>query len=137
MKRAVKGLFCAVGLLLVVSCAGILGYGKTEANLMKNVTAFWTAKMNGEWGAVYDLATEEYKRQVDRVRFVKMSNANIEHFEIEKVTLLDKEDRAEVVVNYRVGVKAFVFNFTAKDTWLWEKGGWRVDLTPTLKLPGA
>lgn len=50
MNGAVKVLCCAVGLLLLVSCAGLLGYGKTEANLMKNVTAFWTAKMNGEWG---------------------------------------------------------------------------------------
>jgi len=137
MNGAVKVLCCAVGLLLLVSCAGLLGYGKTEANLMKNVTAFWTAKMNGEWGAAYDLATEEFKRQVSRVRFVKSANLNIEHFEIEKVTLLDKEDKAEAVVKYRVGVKAFVFDLTAKDTWVWEKGAWRVDLTPTLKLPGA
>lgn len=128
-------LFCF--LLAIFGCSQRLTqvFADRGEDLREKVRAEWEAKVNGDWGAVYDMAVNEYKKKIGRGLFVAGSNVCVTEFAIKKIDILKSEEKALVVVDYRIDCIGFIFNMTMQEEWVWEDGGWRLNLMPLLKTP--
>jgi hypothetical protein len=136
----VKRVFGMFALLVVTFfLSGSCAHKKTDESgpqtLHGAVTQVWEAKVNGEWGVVYDAAVREYKERVKRGDFVKHANLNVKEYAIKDVDIRETGRKATAVVKYKVVQNSFVFEITARDEWLFEEGAWRLNLMPTLGGP--
>lgn len=115
-------------LALMVTFVGCSASGGSEKDLRKKIALEWQAKMNKDWGVVYDLAADAYKEKVDRTLFIQKANVNVQEFSIQEVKITESGKKALAVVDYRITQKGFDFKTTSKETWVWENGDWRLDL---------
>jgi len=121
-------------ILYLSACAHLVKSAPTEENLRKAVTDLWNAKKDFEWGYVYDHSVNEYKKHMERKRFIRRANLTIRDFEIESVKLTG-EGKAEVRVKHVVIVMGLEMTTTSTQEWLWEDGEWRLNLMPSLNSP--
>lgn len=105
--------------------------------LTKRVQAVWEAKVNKEWGKVYDLAVSAYKQKVKRNEFEQKANLDIRDFSLAEVTVIEPEKKARAAVKYKVLQRGYEFDMTSEEEWLWENNDWYLNLLPSLQFPGA
>jgi len=113
-------------LLNFAACAHIAMGPPSEEKLMQNVKKVWDAKVNKDWGTVYDMATEAYKKSIERDAFIKASNLQISDFSIKEAKMSESGNEGQSVVNYNIVQMGFKFNNTAREKWIWEGGEWRL-----------
>lgn len=125
-------MICRVSLLAVclVLLAGCGMLAKTQEDhrqeLIEKANVVWTAKKAGNCAPQYDLATEEFRRKVDRDKFVSRCNVRIKSYTIDRVEFVS-ETEALVCVTYVVNPMGFEFNVPTKTRWLLEHGEWRLE----------
>ena len=138
MKRnSLVIIFMLASILAFAGCAHLAtapAKGSEEA-LRQKVVMEWEAKVRKDWGVVYDLAVDAYKEKVDRNALIRYANVNVQEFSIKEIKITEPGRKALAVVDYRINQMGFDFKITSKEEWLWENGGWRLNLTPSLRLP--
>ena len=138
MKRnSLVVIFMLASILAIAGCAHLAtapAKGSEEA-LMEKVVMEWEAKVNRDWGVVYDLAVDAYKEKVDRNTLIRRANVNVVEFSIKEVKIIEPGSKALAVVDYKINQMGFDFKITAREEWLWENGGWHLNLTPSLRPP--
>ena len=123
-------------LLLFNSCIHLSTNSKSNAALQKSVKIVWDAKLNGDWGVVYDRTVKEYQDKVKRAHFMQGGKIVLKEYSIKEVKLSDSGEKGISVVEYTVKAAGFEFKIpNYKEEWEWQEGAWRVNLLPTLGLP--
>lgn len=124
--------------VMLGACAhlkGGAGAGSEEA-LRQRVLMEWEAKVNKDWGVVYDLAVDEYKEKVSLSGFLQGCNLDVREFSIKEIEILEPGKKAVATVECQTYNMGMPFQFTFKEKWLLENGAWHLELTP-LGLPGT
>ena len=117
--------------LFIVGCAHLPGKTKSEESLRKKVNQEWVAKVNGDWGTVYDLATKEFKQKVERDKFLRGANLKVVSFSVKELTIDKAQGKAQVLVSFDINQMRLTFKgATLKEEWIWEDGEWRLNLNP-------
>ena len=118
-------------ILVIAGCAHFLKSPKNEKFLQKKVQKEWEAKMEKDWGAVYDLTCNEFKAKVKREKFIQGANLNVENFSIEKIEIDPENGKAWATIRFDINQMGFPFKgITLKEEWIWEEGEWRLNLKP-------
>ena len=136
-KNSLIVIFMLASILAVAGCAHLApapAKGSEEA-LRQKVKMEWEAKVRKDWGVVYDLAVDAYKKKVDRNILIRRANVNVQEFSIKEVKIIEPGRKALAVVDYRINQMGFDFKTTSREEWLWENGGWHLNLTPSLRPP--
>lgn len=112
---------------------------ETAKALSKKVDLLWKAKVRGDWGAVYDMASSDYKKLVTRGEFVGSagSRPKIVAFTVKEIKVLEPKKKAQDIVNYKLEWMATTFEATGEDEWLMEKGRWVLNLFPEASMKKA
>lgn len=136
-KNSLIVIFMLATILAVAGCAHLAPASakRSEEALRQKVKMEWEAKVNKDWGVVYDLTVDAYKNKVKRDSFVQGANINVQEFTIKEVKIIEPGRKALAVVDYRINQMGFDFKITSREEWLWENGDWHLNLTPFLKLP--
>ena len=136
MKRILTGLFLLAFLLVMVAgCAYIRTIDWTgEEALRQRVEKEWNAKVAKEWGTVYDLTTEAYRKEIKRDIFIKGATAAIKSFDIREIKIMASGRDASVKVDCVLAYMGNDFKFSIKEKWRLEKGEWRLDMKPLKSL---
>ena len=137
MKNPVRmcGILLAL-LFLSGACAHLSSNQASTEALTATVKKVWEAKLNGDWGVVYDNAVKEYRNKKKKADFLRRANIVVKEYAIKETTVLEPGKRAISVVDYTISHAGFEFPVTRyKEEWLWEDGAWHLNLLPTLKSP--
>ncbi len=102
----------------------------SEAALKQRVQALWEAKAGKNWGAVYDMSTDSYKKTINRNDFIQRANIQIEAFDIKEIGITVPKKEGRAVIAYTLNQMDFKFHTNAKEKWIWENGGWHLYLPP-------
>ena len=136
-KNSLVVIFMLASILAVAGCAHLAPAPAKESEeaLRQKVKMEWEAKVRKDWGVVYDLAVDAYKKKVDRNVLIRRANVNVQEFSIKEVKIIEPGRKALAVVDYRINQMGFDFKITSREEWLWENGGWYLNLLPTLQTP--
>jgi hypothetical protein len=99
-----------------------------EDQLLSRVQLEWESKLNADWGAVYDLCCNNYKKQISRNRYLSGQKVYINYFFIENVRIVEP-GKGEAEVAYTIRQQGFELDFKSKETWLLEDGKWCLDMS--------
>jgi len=125
-----------VALFWVNACAHLTSNPANKETLKTSVEKVWDAKLNGDWGVVYDIAVKEYKKKMKKTTFLKRANVVVKEYDIKDIKILEPGKKAISVVGYKIVQAGFEFNISRfKEEWLWEEGAWHLNLLPTLNSP--
>jgi hypothetical protein len=130
VKNCVRCVLLVSVMILVVSgCAHLPGNRKSEATLRDRVTQEWEAKINGDWGIVYDLTTKEFKSKVKRDKYIGGKSLEVTSYEINEITIDPEQGKAWVKVGFDIKHMGKSFKGArTKEDWIWEDGKWRLNL---------
>lgn len=126
---------CILVLMMFSACAHISVDPHSEGSLMQRVEKEWVAKVNRDWGTVYDMGVAEFKNKYDKKDFVRMANVIIDEFQIKDIKIIEPGRKATAVVDYKTSHMQYEFNMSASEEWWWEDGEWRLNLLPAMELP--
>lgn len=120
-------------MLIIVTLLIGIGFGcaghkaiKNEASLEAAINKAWEARTNGDWNSLYALTSEAYQQKVKLEQFAKSNTINIESYTIKQMEI--EGDTAKAEIDYQTRQGGFLFKFPAKESWIWEQNGWRLDL---------
>ena len=129
MNKLMAGLIlCIFIFLTTASCAHFKTESKSKSALSKRITAVWEYKVNKEWGSVYNFLASSVKKKMSRNSFIKRANLNVLSFSIKSISIDEPDNKALVKIKYRIKQRGFDFNFSTQEEWLWENGGWFLNL---------
>lgn len=131
LRRVLTAASVFVLFFCLSSCATLGKNAPSEENLRTAVTGLWDAKVDFEWGYVYDHAVEEYKKYVKRKQFIRRGNLTIRSYEIEEIRPTG-EGRADVRIRFTVAPMGLEMSGTTTEEWVWENGEWCLNLMPSL-----
>ena len=134
-RKATLMILISVSVMLG-ACAHLKGGAGSEEALRQRVLMEWEAKVNKDWGAVYDLAVNEYKKKLSRSGFLQGCNLDVREFSIKEIEILEPGKKAVATVECKAYNMGMPFRFTFKEKWLLENEGWHLELLP-LGLPGT
>jgi len=121
----------AISIILLITggCAHLLypAHG-TEESLRERVNQEWMAKMSKNIDMLYDLTTDEFKKETPRKSFHFASNVPMTGFTITKLELFDDGARAIAAVDMHIQHMGFKFKFPSREEWLWQRGAWRLNM---------
>ena len=137
MKKFIRTFGLLIGALFLFSaCAHLTSNPASKESLTRSVEKVWNAKLNGDWGVVYDMAVNKYKNQVNKTAFLKRANITVKEYAIKDIKILDPGKRAISVVEYKISHAGYEFPVNNyKEEWLWEEGAWHLNLLPILRSP--
>ena len=132
MKRIVIRLGLFIFLLVFFSgCAHLGLMDRTgEEALRQKVVKEWQAKVDQEWGTVYELTTKAYKKAIQRNSFIKRANITVKEFDIKEIKLSDTGQTAIVRVEGLIMQSVYKFNLPFTENWVIEDGQWHLELKP-------
>ena len=138
-KKSLVVIFTLASILAFAGCAHLMPAPSmgTEEALREKICQEWEAKMNGNWGAVYDLTTDEHKKRVKRDSFRYHTNVNLTGFSIKDLEIIEDGTKALVYVDIKIKQAGFEFTFPSHEEWLWQRGEWRLDIKPAAAGAGA
>jgi len=130
-------LFICVAALFGVAYLTSLTTGNTEDALREQIAAEWEAKVNQNFGAVYDMTANAYKKMVKRDKFLQRGHISVKEYSVKELKIADSGKEARAVIEFITSQMGFEFTFKSKETWIWEDGAWRLNISPVpLTLPG-
>lgn len=127
--------------LALLSCLSLYGCGHFKTApapvdaLTRAINNEWSAKVNKDWGAVYDLATQSFKTQIKKNDFIKYANLDVLDYNIKDVQIGPDGETATAVIDYTALTMGYKIPMTAKEKWVSEKGGWRLEMPPGIQSP--
>ena len=139
MKRsaAMKTMVFLISVFLLEGFIVCASAAETQKDLSKKVAIVWKAKVDGDWGTVYDMASSDYKKTVTRGEFLAGTRPRIVDYSIKEIKILEPKKKAQSIVNYKVEFMSSKFDATAEDEWLMEKGKWVINLSPEASMKQA
>ena len=139
MKRSatMKAMVFLISVFLLEGFIVCASAAETEKQLSKKVAIVWKAKVDGDWGTVYDMGSSAYKKTVKRGEFLAGNRPRIVDYSIKEIKILEPKQKARAIVNYKLEFMSSTFNATAEDEWLMEKGKWVIDLSPAASMKQA
>ena len=115
--------------LLIGGCAHFIARPGAEAALRDLVSKEWQAKIDKEWGVVYDLASPEFRKSVKRDRFLQGCRLDVTSFTITMLEISPDKKRAVVTVRFdSQHMGSLLKGMVLKEAWLFEDGRWYLDL---------
>lgn len=128
--------------LMIVICLGACStfpFKPAEEVLQSRVDGLMKAKINNEWGKLYEYHCSSYKEVVSRDKFLSRSRmSSVLRYEIESIEISPSEDEATVKVKSDMNVMSIDFpGIIITQRWLKEGWNWYlyVDNKPTRSLP--
>jgi hypothetical protein len=116
---------------LITACAHLPGKGKNEESLRQRVKQEWDAKMKGDWSAVYDLTTAEFKQKVERDKFIQGATLKVTGYSVKEVRGDTAQGKATVIVTFDLVQSGMTFKGANRtEEWVWQDGEWRLIISP-------
>ena len=129
-------LVCLSVLLLTTGCAHFFAGAKGEDALKDLAAKEWQAKIDNDWGVVYELASDKFKKSVKRDQFIRGCGLDVEGFAIDNVKIAPDGKSAVVTVFFDVRQMGILLKGARlKEDWIIEKGKWRIDMKPGPRSP--
>lgn len=126
-------IFFVCVLLLFAVAYQVSGPAGSKADaLNQKVRTEWEARVSKDWGTVYDMTTDAFKKKISRSNFVTRAVVHVENYSIKEVKILESGTEALAIINYTMNQMGFQFNTTARERWLWENGDWHLNLAFSL-----
>jgi hypothetical protein len=122
--------------LLTSGCAHFTARSGSEAALRDLVSKEWRAKIDKEWGTVYDLTSSKFRKSIKRDRFIRGCSMDVESFAIANLEISSDKKRAIVTVLFDIQQMGNLFKgMRLKETWLHEDGRWYLDMPLKTRSP--
>ncbi len=87
----------------------------------------WQLRKEKKWDEAYDYYTNDYKKEVARVDFIKRANLNIKAFRIGEIEFSEDKNTGYVTVYYDALMQSYTFkDMKVKEEWIYEEGTWRI-----------
>lgn len=129
------GLMLGVALLMS-GCAHFTIRSGSEAALRDLVLEEWQAKIDKEWGTVYDLASSKFRKSVKKDQFLRGCRLDVKDFTIANLKILPDKKQATVTVRFDIQQMGHLFKgMRLKETWLLEDGRWYLDMPVKTRSP--
>ena len=125
-KMNLFALFVAV-LVMTGGCQSFLSQPiPAEKALENRVVEMMSARVNGDWGRVYEYLCPEYKNTVSQESFMaKPRNMVFHNFNVESVNMDPSVEKATVVVQYDMRVMSYeVPDQRETQKWIIKNGQW-------------
>ncbi len=118
--------FIVTAALVVLSACAALPLKPPEEVLRQRVDRLMTAKVNNDWGTVYDLINSSYTKTFPKENFINRNREiRFSNYRFESLSIDPSGDAATVTVKYDMGVKMFDFDDQVeKQRWIRENGNW-------------
>ncbi|MBE9569137.1 MAG: hypothetical protein IMF11_00790 [Proteobacteria bacterium] len=115
--------------LLVSGCAHFITSPGSEAALRDIVSKEWQAKIDKEWGTVYELTSSKFRKSIKRDQFLRGCRLDVKSFTIANLEISPDKKQATVTVRFDIQQMGRLFKgMQLKETWIWEDCEWRLDL---------
>ena len=121
--------------LLFSGCSHFKTAEDHKNNLNQAINNEWTAKVNKEWGTVYDLATEASKNGRNRDDYIKHANLEVVNYTIKDVQLAPDGKTATAVIDFTAFQMGNNIPMTTKEEWVLESDEWRREMPPRTPFP--
>jgi len=122
-----------VSILLLFAVAYLTSKSGNNADTLKQkVQTEWDARVSKEWGTVYDMTTDAFKKKISRSNFIARAVVQIENYTIKEVKIMESGKEALVIIDYKMNQMGFQFNTTARERWVLENGDWQLNLAFSL-----
>ena len=107
------------------ACALFSPPANSPENLEKRVKTMMDAKIEGDWGVVYDHFCEGYRNKISRVKFINRPRISFEGYQIKTITLAQDKLSAEVEVDVTFSSRGFTFKDAKNNQhWLFQGNNW-------------
>jgi len=106
-------------------------------DLNEVINTEWTAKINKDWGLVYDLAAESSKKEIERDDFIKYANVEVVNYTIKDVQLEPDGKKAIAVIDFTVFQIGHKIPMTTREEWVLENSQWRLKMPPAIQFSGS
>ena len=122
--------------LLMSGCAHFIAKTGSEAALRDLVSKEWQAKIDKEWGTVYELTSSEFRKSIKRDQFLRGCRMDVKSFTIATLEISPDKKRATVTVSFDIQQMGHLFKgMRLKETWLLEDGRWYLDMPVKTRSP--
>ena len=121
---------------LMSGCAHFTARSGSEAALSDLVSKEWQAKIDKEWGTVYELTSSEFRKSIKRDQFLRGCRMDVKSFTIANLEISPDKKRATVTVRFDTQQMGHLFKgMRLKETWLLEDGTWHLDMPVKTRSP--
>ena len=137
--RKIFSIFILVLLACSLGACNIKNITKSnEEVLRQRVNAMMQAKMDDDWGTVYEFQSPEYKKEVSKKDFLGFSRKmSITSYSIASLEMAPSGKEATVEVKFAANVKGFDFDgMVNTQQWTKIKGTWYEKAEPKGKSKG-
>ncbi len=138
-KNIVLSIFIFLVIGVCLGACSTFPFKPAEEVLRSRVDGLMKAKVNNEWGEIYEYHCSSYKEAISRDNFLVRSRmSSIKRYEIVSIEISPSEDEATVKLKNDMNVMSFDFpGIIMTQKWLQEGWSWYlyVDHTPTRSLP--
>jgi len=104
-------------------------------DLNQAINTEWTAKINKDWGTVYDLVTQSSRNRIKRDDFIKHSNVEALKYTIRDLQIDPAGKKAIAAIDYTVFQMGYKIPMTTKEEWVMENGEWRLEIPAGIQFP--
>ena len=94
-------------------------------DLSQAINTEWTAKINKDWGTVYDLLTEASKSAIKRDNFIRHANVEVLNFTIKDIQIAPDGKTATATIDYTAFQMGYQLPAKTTEEWMLENGQWR------------
>lgn len=121
-------------LLALTSClcsCAMVSAKKDSDTLEKNIKTLWSARVENQWGKVYDLTDTAFQEKTSKEQFSSSGEMQVIEYQIKSLTI-DPQDpeKADVMIQFKINKMGYVFQPTVRELWLFEKNrGWVLNKT--------
>ena len=131
-KQFLKKIFLSViSCFILASVCACLQDSKDKDRklLMDTINLLWKAKIEKDWGTVYDMNTPKLHEKTVRESFVQNTNLVVTSYEIINVDIIQPNKKAIAKVKYSFEFRGNEFkDKIAEEEWLFMDSDWRIDL---------
>ena len=114
-------------ILLVLSSCVHMAVRDGAGSIEKQVTAFWAAKVQGEWGKAYTFLCNDARAQTSEADFIRSAGLRISTFTVGAIDREAEGKKAVVTVSFNAVAMGFELKgVTVKDEWIYEDGAWNI-----------
>ena len=121
---------------LMSGCAHFIAKTGSEAALRDLVSKEWQAKIDKEWGTVYELTSSKFRKSIKRDRFLQGCRLDVKSFTIANLEISPDKKQAAVTVRFDIQQMGHFFKgMQLKETWIMENCEWRLDMPVKTRSP--
>ena len=82
----------------------------SEQDLQIRVNSLWSAKVNKDWGTVYDLTEKKYRDSISRKKYINKNHLDILDFTVTKIEIDKESHTGKSFAKMKIkGIGGFIF----------------------------